>query len=303
MFASEDTVIVDSAMEEEQLKSSVRRSLVVKLRVPSLTMTKGTDMICHDEQQSLATGDGCVISIDKTREISNSGCWTPIEPGGASMSLTRTSQEPRRNSLETRFRTPVYSDLEFPPVGENIDCTGTVPTDPDRVLATKRESGLTITTAASQLQEIKTTIQAFDSQDTCNEDFIFCADTELINKIPEKPMLQFMFQNPNGRPDRKNIMPGKTLLDMNISELFATVSNRTEKAYESVTFRYREWGEGAAIVVQKTDSEDEWQDIKDEFVMVFKDAMLEYPSRKEFLVWVKGGDRTKMEKTNSGGDD
>jgi len=116
-------------------------------------------------------------------------------------------------------------------------------------------------------------------------------------------MLQIMFQNPNGRPDRKNIMPGKTLLDMNLSELFATVSNRTEKAYESVTFRYREWGEGAAIVVQKTDSEDEWQDIKDEFVMVFKDAMLEYPSRKEFLVWVKGGDRTKMEKTNSGGDD
>jgi len=93
-------------------------------------------------------------------------------------------------------------------------------------------------------------------------------------------------------------MSKKTLLDMNLSDLFATVSNRTGRAPDSlncVTLRYLDWGEGEALVVQKSDGEDEWQDIKEEIVMVFKDATMEYPNRKEFVVWIKCGDRTKME--------
>jgi hypothetical protein len=298
MFTPVDSTMVDSAMEMQQ-ESSVRPSLIVKLRIPAAMTTKlstpTAQNICNGEQQSLAVECNDTVPIDKTKEMSKSGCWTPIEPNNASLFLDLTGQNSQLNSVDRIQNTPVCKSLVFRSTNENIDCTTAISRIPESVLATKRDY-LTITTPSTSEGIIKT--QVSDSPGPCGRDTPSSTSIEPANKVQEKPILQFMFQRPNGRPDRKNLISRKTWLDMSLSNLFAAVSNRTERAQDSlscVTLRYLDWGEGEALIVQRTDGEDEWKDIKDEIVMVFKDATMEYPNRKEFLVWIKCGDRTKME--------
>lgn len=101
-------------------------------------------------------------------------------------------------------------------------------------------------------------------------------------------------------------MPRKALFDLSLSELFLVVSSRTNKPLDSitcVTLRYLGWGEGEALVVQKDGSEEDWDDTKEEILIVFKDAIGEYSKKKEFLVWIKCGDRTRMEQKHDSDSD
>lgn len=256
---------------------SAKRKLIVKLFIPSsklIELFRPDPAIARtdDSHQQTTTECSGATKTGNTREISNSGCWTPIEPKNTNL------------------------------IPQSADCKPTIAT------ASISKADLIIT---HDVQEgVTKTEDTCESMTASNIDIKCCSPTfpgvDPAFKIRSKPVLQFMFQRPDGRPNRKNLVPRHALLDMSLSDIFAAVSSQTKKPLESlacITLRYLEWGEGEALVVQRTDGEDEWNDIKEEVDMVFKDATREYPNKKEFLVWIKCGDRTKMEKQNSDGED
>jgi hypothetical protein len=285
--AQQSTTPPPLGLGQKSASSAVDNSLLVKLRLPkvSRTASAGRESERNTEHwlnESLLSNK--VLGIDDRHNTSD-----------AANSITMTAQNDLCQLPELVIDTsrgPSYTDL--------VSETQTMP---HHEATTTKMAPITpmtpqIATTADQIPVVHgRSISGLGPSAPLN-----CGPAETRSK----PALQFMFQRPNGRPDRKYLMPRKGLFDLSLSELFLNVSNRTNKPPDSltcVTLRYLGWGEGEALVVQRDGSEEDWNDTKEEILIVFKDAVGEYPKKKEFLIWIKCGDRTKMEQKHDSDSD
>jgi len=264
----------------EPTPPAVKKSLIVKLRLPKAlrTVPAGYEYDKSNERpQNQALESSQIISIDSRQDKPYSMSSIALKPQKGNDRLPQLVIDANPGNsyadLASETQTNQLHQTSATKLPNNTPMTPQTPMSANQIPAAH---GRSISGRASSASL------------TC----------EPPAEIPSKPTLQFMFQRPNGRPDRKYLMPRKALFDLSLSELFLVVSGRTDKPLDSlncVTLRYLGWGEGEALVIQKDSSEEEWEETKEEILIVFQDAIGEYPKRKEFLVWIKCGDRTKME--------
>lgn len=106
---------------------------------------------------------------------------------------------------------------------------------------------------------------------------------------PDRRRLQVILPTSNGSYDKQNPVSSDVLHNSSLLELFELVCNRRAKPEETLSqliFRFN-WDPTAAFVVNKTDDDESWEEVKEEVKDAYMMAKQDMPERRKFQVMVK----------------